>query len=119
MLRGTEAFLAELGLQRADHPVHEWGDDPGSRTWRAHLTHPVLCRMLEEAESLAPLWKVSREVAFSLLCDLVIEESERSPFGSVAIEEGAEAMAPGKPRQDLPRAPEWAVALDSEQKNEG
>ena len=51
MPRVSDAFLAELGLKRADHPVHEWGDDPGSEIWRAGLTHPVLCRMLESAET--------------------------------------------------------------------
>ena len=85
--------------------------------------------MLESAEALAPFWKLSREVAFSLLRDLVIEESERSPFGLVAREPEREpgilgSMSLGEilseaakltdARHGPPRAPEWAVALDAE-----
>ena len=94
--------------------------------------------MLESAEALAPFWKVSREVAFTLLRDLVIEEAQRSPFGLVAIEEGAESerepaslgsMSLGEilseaakladARHGPPRAPEWAVPLDAEDRKEG
>jgi hypothetical protein len=90
MPHASDAFLAELGLQRADHPVHEWAVDPGGKTWRTHLNHPVLLRMLESAEALAPFLKLSRDVAFGLPRDLVIEEAERSPFGLVAREQGIE-----------------------------
>ncbi len=39
MPRVSDAFLAELGLERADHAAHEWGDDPASKIRRACLTH--------------------------------------------------------------------------------
>ena len=83
--------------------------------------------MLESAEALAPFWKVSREVAFSLLRDLVLEESERSPFGLVEREPESEPVTSGSmslneilieaakltdARHGPPRAPEWAVPLD-------
>ena len=35
MPHASDAFLAELGLKRADYPTHEWGDDPGSKIRRA------------------------------------------------------------------------------------
>ena len=73
----SDAFLTDLGLKRADHAVHEWGDEPGSEILRAGLTHPVLQRMLAEAERLAPYLKLSRDVVFGLLPDLVIGELER------------------------------------------
>ena len=76
MIRNSHTFIAELGLQRANHAVHEWDDDPGSEILRAGLIHPVLQRMLAEAEALAPFLKLSTDVVFSLLRDLVIEESE-------------------------------------------
>ena len=131
MLRGTDAFLAELGLEHAEPTGYEWGDDPGSQTRRAGPTHEVLHRMLESAEALAPFLKLTRGVVFDLLCDLVIEEAERSPFGLVPREQVAEAV--GEPatldsmglqellaqaarmadtRLGRPRAPEWAVPLD-------
>ncbi len=91
MPSSIDALLAELGLQRGDHAVRERGDEPGSEIWRAGLTHPVLCRILESAEALAPFLKLSRDVVFAMLRDLVIEEAERSPFGLVAIEDGAES----------------------------
>ncbi len=47
-------------------------------------------RMLESAETLAAFWKVSRDVVFGMLRDLVIEKAERGPFGLVAREQGAE-----------------------------
>ena len=84
---GIDAFLAELGLECAEHITREWGDDPGSQIQRAGLTHEVLHRMLESAERLAPFLKLSRDVVFGLLCDLVIEEAERSPFGLVPREQ--------------------------------
>jgi hypothetical protein len=31
MPQASDALLAELGLQRADHAVHEWGDEPDRR----------------------------------------------------------------------------------------
>jgi hypothetical protein len=31
MPTATDAFLAELGLRRADHAVHKWSDDPEYR----------------------------------------------------------------------------------------
>jgi len=43
----------------------------------------VMSRMLESAETPAPVLKLDTEVVFSLLQDLVIEEAERSPFGLV------------------------------------
>jgi len=86
MPRGIDAFLAELGLERAEPTGYEWGDDPGSQIQRAGLTHEVLHRMLESAEALAPFLKLSRDVVFGLLCDLVIEEAERSPFGLIPRE---------------------------------
>ena len=27
----SDAFLAELGLQRADHATYPWSDDPGGK----------------------------------------------------------------------------------------
>ena len=91
MPREIDTFLAELGLERADDQIHEWGDDPGSQIQRAGLTHEVLHRVLESAERLAPFLKLSRDVVFDLLCDLVIEEAERAPFGLVAREQVAES----------------------------
>jgi hypothetical protein len=77
-------------------------------------------------------------LVFDLLRDLVIEESERSPSGLVAIGEGnesarepatlgsmglgeilSEAAKLADARHGPPRAPEWALALDAEQENEG
>ena len=52
--------------------------------------------MLDSAENLAPFLKLSREVVFDLLYDLLIGEAERAPFGLVAIEEGGEP-APEQP----------------------
>jgi len=131
MPQASDALLSDLGLQRADHAVHEWSDEPGSKIFRAGLTHPGLHRMLAKAEEWAPMLLLNREVVFSVLRDLVIEESERSPFGLVAIEEGAESerepttldsMSLGEilteaarladARNGPPRAPEWAVPLD-------
>jgi len=138
MPRVSDDFLAELGLQRSGLRADHWGDDPGSEIWRAGLTHPVLHRMLEEAEKLAAFLKLDREVVFGWLRDLVLEESERSPFGLVARDpEGESAREAARfgsmslqeilakwarladARHGPPRVPEWAVALDAEQKNEG
>ena len=131
ILRGTDFFLADLGLERSGPRPCQWGNDPDSKIRRANLTHAVMSRMLEEAESLAPFLKLSRDVVFGFLCDLVIEEAERSPYGLVAIEEGGESAreqaSPGSlrfqellaiaermagSRREPPRAPEWAVSLD-------
>ncbi len=128
MSSATDTFLAELGLHRSGPRPDQWGDDPGSQIRRAGLTHPVLHRMLEQAEKLAPFLKLSRGAVFGLLRDLVIEEAERSPFGLVAIEEqGPEQASPSSTsfqellaiaeqmastRQERPKAPVWAVPLD-------
>ena len=130
MPSGTDAFLAELGLERAGPTAQRWGDDPGSQIRRAGLNHEVMGRVLESAERLAPFLKLSRDVAFGLLTDLVIEEAERAPFGLVPREQVAEAA--GEPptrgstslqellveaarmadaRHGRARAPEWAVPL--------
>jgi hypothetical protein len=94
MLHASDTFLAELGLERSGPRPDQWGDDPGRHIWRAGLTHPVLQRMLATAEQLAPVLRLTPEVVFGLLRDLVIEESERSPYGLVAREPEAEpAMA--------------------------
>jgi hypothetical protein len=88
--------------------------------------------MLESAESLAPFLKLSRDVVFEMIYDLVIEEAEHSPFGLVAREQGTESerepaivgsMSLGEllteaakrtdARHGPPRAPEWAVPLDA------
>ena len=138
MPQASDTFLAELGLKRFEHAVHPRSDDPGSEIWRAHLTHPVLCRMLESAETPAPFLRLDTAVVFAMLRHLVIEESERSPFGLAAIEQGAESgrepaslgsMSLGElpteaakltdARQGPPRAPKWALALDAEQENDG
>ena len=79
--------------------------------------------MLEQAKKLAPFLKLSSEVVFGLLRDLVIEEAERAPFGLVAREQAspgsmglqeflAEAARVADARHVRPRAPEWAVPLD-------
>ena len=107
-----------LGERSGPRP-REWSDDPGSKIWRAGLTHPVLQSMLESVETLAPFLKLSRDVVFAMLRDLVIEEAERSRFGLVAIEEGAKAMTPGDARHGPPRAPVWAVALDTADRSSG
>jgi hypothetical protein len=91
MPRVSDAFLADLGLERSGPRPDQWGDDPESKIWRAGLTHPVLMRMLESAEKLAPYLKLIRDVVLGFLCDRVIEEAERSPFGLAATEEGGEA----------------------------
>ena len=85
MPKVSDAFLAELGLQRADHAVHPWSDDPARKIQRAGLTHAVMSRMLESAEALAPFVKCDKAVVLGWLRDLVLEESERSPFGLVEI----------------------------------
>ena len=54
------------------------------------MVHQVGRACTAEAEVLAPFLKLNRDVVFAMLRDLVIEEAERSPFGLVAIEEGAE-----------------------------
>jgi hypothetical protein len=84
-------LLAELGLQRADHPLHEWTDDPGGKTWRAGLTHPVLQRKLAGAGRLAFYSKPDRDLVLAALRDLLIADAERSPYGLVASEQGAES----------------------------
>ena len=129
MTSGTDAFLAELGLRRADHAIHPWGNGPGSKIQRACLNHTVMSRMLEGAEQFAPSLNLSREVVFALLRDLVIEEAERSPFGLVGRDPESEPANAGSmslnellteaakltdARHGPPRAPEWAVALDAE-----
>ena len=138
MPRVSDAFLAELGLEGSGPRPCEWGDDPGSEIQRAGLTHPVLCRMLESVETLAPFLKLNRDVVFAMLRDLVSGESERSPFGLVARDPESdserEPVASGSiglgetlseaaklidARHGQPRAPEWAVPLDAEQKNVG
>ena len=82
-------------------------------------------------KKLAPFLNLSREVVFAMLRDLVIEEAERSPFGLVARDpEGESAREAARfratslqeilaeftrgadGRHGLPRAPEWAMALD-------
>jgi hypothetical protein len=90
MTRPIDTFLADLGLKRADHPVREWGDDPGSKIRRACLNHTVMNRMQEEAEKLAPFLNLSRDVVFGLLRDLASGEAERSPFDLVAREDEVE-----------------------------
>jgi len=47
----TDTLLPALGLQRSGPRPDQWGDDPGSRIWRAGLTHAVLHRMLAKAEA--------------------------------------------------------------------
>jgi hypothetical protein len=131
MLRGPDAFLTELGLERSGPRADQWADDPRSKMRLAGLNHDVLLRMLESAENLAPFLKLSREVVFDLPYDLVIEEAERAPFGLVAVGEGsasareqatpgsmilsellAEAARMADARRGSPRVPEWAVPLD-------
>lgn len=94
--------------------------------------------MLQSAETLAPFLKLDTAVVFGLLQDLVIEEAERSPFGLVASEPESESEPEpanlgsmslqeilaewarlADARHGPPRVPEWAVALDAEQENEG
>ena len=138
MPQGIDAFLAELGLERAEPTGYEWGDDPGSQIQRAGLTHEVLHRVLESAETLAPFLKLSRDVVFGLLTDLVIEEAERAPFGLAPREQVADSA--GEPatlgstslqellaqaarmadaRHGRPRAPERAVPLDAGDRSKG
>jgi hypothetical protein len=88
MPRASDTFLAELGLEHAEPTGYEWGDDPASQTQRAGLNHAVMGRMLEAAEQLAPFLKLSRDVVFGLLRDLVFEEANRAPFGLVAMGRG-------------------------------
>ena len=97
------------------------------------MVHQVGRACTAEAEVLAPFLKLNREVVFAMLRDLVIEESECSPFGLVAREpEGESVREPARfsemsfaellaeanrladARHGQPRAPEWAVALDGE-----
>ena len=66
MLRGIDAFLAELGLERADYTIHQWAADPASQICRAGLTHAVLYRILELAEKLAPFLKLTRDAAAAM-----------------------------------------------------
>ena len=94
MPRVSDAFLAELGLRRADHPVHECGDDPASRIQRAGLNHEVLSRMLEAAERLAPFLQASGDPRATTLC--------YSPIESVKL-------AGVEPRADLREATLGAV----------
>ena len=87
--------------------------------------------MLESAEALAPFLKLSKDVVFGLLTDLVIEEAGRAPFGLVPRGQVAESarepatldsvglqeLLAGAARMDdarhgSPRAPEWAVPFD-------
>jgi hypothetical protein len=86
--------------------------------------------MLEEAEKLAAFLKLDREVVFGWLRDLVIDESERSPFGLVAREQAspgtmslqeflAEAARVADARHGRPRAPKWAVPLDAGGRRKG
>jgi hypothetical protein len=53
MPRAFDTFLAQLGLDRADHPTHQSGHGPAIQIVRADLNHAVLSRMLESAEALA------------------------------------------------------------------
>ena len=64
MPRPIDTFLADLGLERSAPRADQWGDDPGSKIWRAGLTHAVMSRMLEEAEALAAFLKLDRGVVF-------------------------------------------------------
>jgi hypothetical protein len=94
--------------------------------------------MLAEAEKLAPFVKFDKAVVFGWLRDLVLEESERSPFGlvkrdpegelareaarfgSMSLQEIlAECTRGADGRHGPPRVPKWAVALDAEQENQG
>ena len=111
----TDRFLAELGLESSGPRAQQWGDDPDSKILRANLTHPVLQRMLESAEAPAPFLKLSREVVFAMLRDLVVEEPEREPaeLGSIRLQDVlAETARLANARHGPPRAPEWAVPLD-------
>jgi hypothetical protein len=138
MSRSIDTFIAELGLKRAAHPTHHGRRGPVAQFERADLNHAVLHRMLEEAEALAPFLKLDRAVVWGLIRDLVLEEAERSPFGLVAREQGAEsAREPATlgstslqdvlaehakladTRHGRPKAPEWAVALDAEDQSKG
>jgi hypothetical protein len=56
MPRDTDAFLAELGLERADPTGFDLGDDPLSQIERAGLNHAVMGRFQMPPQWRCPFW---------------------------------------------------------------
>ena len=124
MPRVSDAFLAELGLKRADHPVHEWGDDPGSRDLAGGPDPPGApphagggreAGTLLEGQQRSGLQLAARPGDRGVGAQPVWPGGQREPesepvtSGSMSLNEIlTEAAKLTDARHGPPRAPEWA-----------